>query len=395
MKPLPAVVAGHICVDVIPKLDHISSGQFMQLFQPGRLIVSGPATFSTGGPVSNTGLALHRLGVPTRLIARVGNDPFAQIVRSIVDAYSPDLSQGIVGSDSATSYTIIINPPGMDRIFLHHPGSNDSFRASDVNYELVSQAALFHFGYPPMMQQMYVNGGAELVEMMRQVKSTGATTSLDMVFPDPTSPGGQVDWRAILQAVLPYVDIFVPSIEELLFMLRRDTYEQMQSSAPAGNILTQVTPELLSNFAGELIDYGVKIMVLKLGDRGMYLRTANASALAGIGRAAPASPEGWANRELWAPCFRVRVAGTTGAGDATIAGLLGGLLRGMNAEECVTAAVGVGACNVEAPDAISAVRSWEATQARIHSGWERHPLQIDSSGWQWNEQYQLWTKTNH
>jgi hypothetical protein len=170
MGPLPVVVAGHICVDVIPKLDHLPSGQFMQLFQPGRLIVSGPATFSTGGPVSNTGLSLHRLGVPTRLIARVGNDPFAQIVRTIVDAYSPDLSEGIVSSESATSYSIIINPPGIDRIFLHHPGSNDAFRASDVNYELVSNAALFHFGYPPMMQQMYADNGAELVEMLRRSK---------------------------------------------------------------------------------------------------------------------------------------------------------------------------------------------------------------------------------
>jgi len=394
MEPLPAVVAGHICVDVIPRLDHLPSGQFSQLFQPGRLIVSGPAAFSTGGPVSNTGLSLHRLGVPTRLIARVGNDPFAQIVRAIVEAYSPQLSEGIVGSDSATSYTIIINPPGIDRIFLHHPGANDAFRAADVNYDLVSSAALFHFGYPPMMQQMYTNNGAELVEMLRQVKATGATTSLDMVFPDPTSPGGQADWRAILRAALPYVDIFVPSIEEMLFMLRRKTYEQMQSAAPNGNILALVTPELLSDFAAELIDWGVKIMVFKLGDRGIYLRTTAAPPLAAAGRAAPADPDAWANRELWAPCFQVKVVGTTGAGDATIAGLLGGLLRGLNAEEALTAALGVGACNVEAPDALSGVRTWEATQQRIAAGWRRHSLHFDSPGWRWNAQYNLWSKIN-
>ncbi|HSV85336.1 MAG TPA: carbohydrate kinase family protein [Levilinea sp.] len=392
MRPLPAVVAGHICVDVIPVLDHLPYGQFMQLFQPGRLVVSGPATFSTGGAVSNTGLALHRLGVPTRLVARVGCDPFAQIVRGIVDSYSSDLSAGMVSSDSATSYTIIINPPGIDRIFIHHPGANDAFRGNDVNFELVAQAALFHFGYPPMMQQMYANSGAELVELMRRVKETGATTSLDMTFPDPTSPGGQANWRAILKAVLPYVDIFLPSIEEMLFMLQRDTYERLHASAQNGNILSQITPELLTEFASELIASGVKVIGLKLGERGMYLQTTGADKLAGIGRAAPPAPEVWANRELWAPCFRVKVAGTTGAGDAAIAGFLSGLLRGMGAEECLTAAVAAGACNVEAPDALSGVRSWEATQERIHTGWERHPLHIKSTGWRWDEHYQLWTK---
>jgi sugar/nucleoside kinase (ribokinase family) len=394
MAPLPAVVAGHLCVDVIPGLDHLLPGQFTQLFQPGRLIAAGPAKFSTGGPVSNTGLSLHRLGIPTRLIGRVGNDPLAQIVREIVNSYSPDLGAGIVSSESATSYTVIINPPGIDRIFLHHSGSNDAFRASDVNYDLVAQAALFHFGYPPMMKQMYVNEGAELVEVMRRAKETGATTSLDMVFPDPTSPGGQANWDKILRATLPYVDIFVPSIEEMLFMLRRDLYEQMVAAAPDGNILTQVTPQLLSDFAGELISYGVKIMMLKLGSRGIYLRCAPEAGLSGMGRAAPQDLSAWANREIWAPCFQVNVVGTTGAGDATIAGFLSGLLRGMPIEQCVTAAVAVGACNVEAADALSGVRTWEATQDRIQAGWKRHAMQLDAPGWVWDEQHHIWNQRN-
>jgi sugar/nucleoside kinase (ribokinase family) len=393
MKPLPAVVAGHICVDIIPLLNHLPAGQFMQLFQPGRLVSSGAAAFATGGAVSNTGLALHRLGVPTRLAGRVGRDPFAQIVRNIVDSYSRELSAGLVASDSATSYTIIINPPGIDRIFIHHPGANDTFRSNDVDFELVAQAALFHFGYPPMMRQMYINNGAELVELLRRVKETGATTSLDMTFPDPTSPGGQADWRAILKAALPFVDIFLPSIEEMLFLLQRETYERLHKAAPDGNILSQLTPELLSAFAGELVGCGVKVVGLKLGERGMYLRTSQAHALAGMGRATPPAPDAWANRELWAPCFRVKVAGTTGAGDAAIAGFLSALLRGMEAEDCLTTAVAAGACNVEAPDALSGVRTWEETWARIQSGWQRHPLHITSAGWQWDERYHLWSRS--
>ena len=46
----------------------------------------------------------------------------------------------------------------------------------------------------------------------------------------------------------------------------------------------------------------------------------------------PAQPNStaWANYENWSPCFQVDVVGTTGAGDATIAGFLAALLRDMS-----------------------------------------------------------------
>ena len=37
------------------------------------------------------------------------------------------------------------------------------------------------------------------------------------------------------------------------------------------------------------------------------------------------------------------------------------------------AALGVGASCVEAPDALSGLRSWEETWQRIHSGWTSRP----------------------
>jgi hypothetical protein len=52
----------------------------------------------------------------------------------------------------------------------------------------------------------------------------------------------------------------------------------------------------------------------------------------------------------------------------------------------------VGACNVEAADALSGVRSWEDTRQRIAQGWARLPVKIEASGWQWNDQTQLWER---
>lgn len=247
IRPIDAIVAGHICLDVIPGLAHLPPGKFGDLLKPGHLIISGPATFSTGGPVSNTGLALHRLGISTRLIAKVGGDPYGAIVRQLVERYDPGLTGGLVVDPAeTTSYSVILSAPGVDRIFLHCPGANDAFGSDDVNYDLVAQARLFHFGYPPVMRKVYIDEGSELVRIFQKAKACGSTTSLDLTFPDPASEGGKAPWPAILGKVLPFVDIFLPSFEEMLFCLRRETYEDLNRKTN-GCLLEAASPDLVSD----------------------------------------------------------------------------------------------------------------------------------------------------
>ncbi len=386
-----ALVAGHICLDIHPDLSGAGREPFEDTFLPGRLVATGPVTYSTGGAVSNTGLALGRLGIAVGLAGKVGDDLFGRAICQIVAARGPGLAEGMaIDTSASTSYTIIINYPGVDRILLHYPGANDTFQINDVPYGFLEQARLFHFGYPPIMRSTFVDGGACLAEIFRQAKHTGVTTSLDMAFPDPSSEAGQADWYVILRNTLPHVDIFLPSVEEILFMLRRETYQELSHIAAGSDILALVTPQLLSDLGQELIAMGTKIVGLKLGDRGMYLRTGNRSIIDSIGRARPSDPEAWTGLELWAPCFKAAVAGTTGSGDATIAGFLAGLLRDLPATQALTMAVAVGACNVEAVDALSGICTWEETSRRVASGWERLPLELNAHGWQFDSTSALW-----
>jgi len=173
-----AVIAGHLCLDVIPDLSASTPDQFQKTFTPGHLVQVGAAAFSTGGPVSNVGLALHKLGISTRLMGKVGDDLFGQAVRRLVAAHDPHLADGMVlDAQVNTSYTIVINPPGIDRFFLHCPGANDTFSADDIHYELLRNARLFLFGYPPLMRLMFENHGAQLAELYRRARETGVTTS--------------------------------------------------------------------------------------------------------------------------------------------------------------------------------------------------------------------------
>lgn len=393
MPAFDAVVAGHICLDVIPDLSRDGRDRLETLLLPGRLTQVGPVTLSTGGPVSNTGLALTRLGINTLLMGKVGDDLFGQAIKQIVSSYGPHLADGmVVDKTASSSYTIIISPPGVDRTFLHCPGANDTFGADDVRYDLLPDARLFHFGYPPLMKLMFENDGAQLVEVFRRAKATGVTTSLDMALPDPASAAGSADWETILQETLPYVDVFLPSIEEILYMLRRPTYDDLCQAAGGPNFLSLITPPLLSDLSRQLLELGVTIVLLKLGERGLYLRTADQATVRALGRAQPSQPVIWADKELWMPCFKAQVVGTTGSGDATIAGFLSALLRDMSPQEAVTMAVAVGACNVEAADALSGLGSWDETLARVKQGWPRHSLDLSARGWLWDERFGLWIK---
>jgi sugar/nucleoside kinase (ribokinase family) len=386
-----ALIAGHICLDIYPDLSGDGREPFEDIFLPDRLVEAGPVTYFAGGAVSNTGLALDRLGIRSRLAGKIGDDLLGQAVCQIVLARGHEMANGmIVDASASTSYTIIINYPGVDRIFVHYPGANDTFLAEDVPLALLEQARLFHFGYPPVMHSMFTDGGTHLAEIFHRAKRTGVTTSLDMAFPDPSSEAGQVDWRIILEHTLPQVDIFLPSVEEILFMLHGETYRELCRSAGGSDLLLLATPQLLSGLGRELIAMGAKIVGLKLGSRGMYLRTSGRDVIESIGRARPSNPDAWAGVELWAPCFKVAVAGTTGSGDATIAGFLAGLLRDLPVEQALTMATAVGACNVEKADALSGIRSWEETSRRLACGWERQSLELDAPGWQFDSSSGLW-----
>jgi sugar/nucleoside kinase (ribokinase family) len=133
---------------------------------------------------------------------------------------------------------------------------------------------------------------------------------------------------------------------------------------------------LLRSLSDELLGLGARVVGIKLGHLGFYLRAADAARLAGMGRARPADIEAWAGCETVIPCFRVNVVGTVGSGDCTIAGFLAALLRDLPPEDAARMAVAVGACNVEAADALSGVRTWEETTARVASGWEQYPAQL-------------------
>ena len=267
-----AVVAGHICLDIIPKLEISEVQELRNLIVPGSMINMGEATISTGGAVSNAGLAMHKLGLNVQPMGKIGDDFFGEGILSILRRYGLAESMTVVRGEK-TSYTIVLTPGEIDRMFLHHPGANGTFCADDINYETVKQARVFHLGYPTLMRKLYSDDGRELIEIFKRVRGLGVTTSLDVSLPDANSEPGRVNWINILSELLQYVDIFMPSIEEAAFLLDRGLFDLRRKQAENTDAVKVYEAGDYIKLSERILELGTKIVCLKAGIRGLYVRT--------------------------------------------------------------------------------------------------------------------------
>ncbi len=172
---------------------------------------------------------------------------------------------------------------------------------------------------------------------------------------------GRADWRRILERVIPYVDFFVPSIEELCFMLDRQRFEAWQLRSNGEDITD--SPDLerdIQPLAGECMKLGAKVLMIKCGVKGMYYRTAGQEILGSIGKNLSLNVEEWKEKEGFERSYiPERVLSGTGAGDTGIAAFLCVMLEGKALESCMYLAAAKGASCVAAYDALSGLKSFE------------------------------------
>ncbi|MFP4014002.1 MAG: carbohydrate kinase family protein, partial [Chitinispirillaceae bacterium] len=357
------------------------------VLSPGKLLTLEGVTFTAGGVAGNTGLALLALGADTDIQAICGCDIFGDALENIFVSHGAKncLSKR---SGMATSFTIVLSVAGFDRIFLHESGANDFFTADDVNCDRLSPGDIFHFGYPTIMKEMRRGGGEELLRMFRKVKKSGALTSMDLTLPDPQSEAGRCDWEQILKNVLPYVDIFTPSYEEILFMLDREEYGNFRQKPFRCDPLENLDIGSVSRLGVRILGLGAKAALIKCGIRGMYLKTAD-----NAGKDYPyISALRWSDRELFCPSFKVdRVVSATGAGDSAVAGFLMSVIRGKTPENALRIAAAVGARSVKSTDSFSEVGSFEDVQAFSETA-DLNTFSVQGAGWAKDASTGVWTR---
>lgn len=372
-KKKKVIVAGHSCLDLTPIFppgtkEVANPGE---LLAPGKLVQMEGVAINGGGAVSNTGIAMKLLGADVSLLTKTGTDTFGKVLKDIYAGFG--VADSVISVEGErTSYTTVIAMPGIDRILLHDPGCNNTFSLEDVKRADLTGVSLFHFGYPPIMERMYLNDGAELVEMLKYVKSQGVAVSMDMAMVDPASKAGQADWLKILTEALPHVDFFVPSVEEICFMLDRPRYEEWSKRAAGGELVNILRKEDIAPLAEKCMELGTRVLLLKCGAPGLYYKTGSAVMMEKLHELTGINASDWTDREGFENSYLPeKVLSGTGAGDTTIAAFLTAMLEGYSFERCIQLAAAEGASCVEAYGALEGIRSLEELTKRIDNGWEK------------------------
>ncbi len=304
-----ALVAGHLCVDLLPALSTTPT------IRPGQLVEVGPLGVHAGGCVANTGGDLAALGAPVQVVGDAGDDELGALLVRMLAARGATTDQVRLVPGKSTSYSLVLQPPGEDRSFWHHVGANAAFDGADLSLTGVD---LLHIGYPSLLPALAASGGAALDALLTRARAAGITTSLDLAVLDPVSPAARQDWPALLARVLPLVDVLTPSLDDVRSALQLDVSR---------------TPGDLRRTTQRLLDLGPAVVMLTAGALGLQLGTADTSRLARAGAVFandPARQTQWSDQERFVTAQRVPVRTTVGAGDAATAGLLYGLLADLD-----------------------------------------------------------------
>mgnify|MGYP000294133147 CR=1 FL=1 len=303
-------VAGLVCADIRPSLDESAR------FAPGRLIEIGPLSMQLGGMVGNTGVDLLDLGAPVRLECGVGDDELGKYVRDSLQARGADIGGIQSVTDVGTSYSLILEPRGVDRTIWHSIGANAKFDGSDV---AIDDVDILHVGYPALLPALIADDAAPLDALLTRARAAQVTTSVDLSYVDTASAAASLDWHSMLPLIAGQTDVISPSLDDLTSALGIDE---------------PFSTELVDRMLLQLIEWGVAIAAISAGDLGLFLRTAHADRFRRAGRALAAHADIWADHVIsLPPVWRETPITTNGAGDATSAGLLFGIAAGLGPDQ--------------------------------------------------------------
>jgi len=187
-------VAGSINMDVVAAADRHP--------RIGETVAGNAVLYFPGGKGANQAVAAAKLGAPTTLIGRLGNDAFGDQLKAFLAAQGIDLSfvQETAGAHTGTAIITIANA---DNTIVVIPGANALVNAADVETPALAKGdiAVGQFEIPlPAVSAFF-----------KRARAAGATTILN--------PAPAIEAK---RELLDLVDILILNECELGFLTRTE-----------------------------------------------------------------------------------------------------------------------------------------------------------------------------
>ena len=306
---LDCVVCGSCVVDVLVRpvsLDTPIGG--------GTLVRTEPLEITTGGIVSNAGIAMARLGMKVAAFTYVGDDAWADIIRQRYrqEGINTDHLETLANASSST--TAVLIDEQAERSFLHAVGAPKRLdkRLFLDKLAVFKNSRAMLLGYYSLLPRLQ----DDLAEVLAAIRQAGCLTAIDA-----SGDGGTLE---PLAACLPHLDVYVPSFKEAKHQTgETDPQKILQTYRAAG---------------------ARGIVGVKLGADGALLSEKAEEYL----EISPITPPG-------------EVIDTTGAGDCFYGGLLTGIVNGLPLEQAGKLAAATGAICVTGLGATTAAADLKTT----------------------------------
>lgn len=248
---------------------------------------------TVAGTAGATAVDCAILGLSTQAVTTVGDDEMGDFLQAKMVKFGVDCAL-VKRSDAAqTSATILPVRPNGERPALHVPGTAAIFDVADEDLDAALDATVVHVGGTGLLNAF---DGEPTVRLLKKAKALGRITTFDLIQANPET-------FALVEPCLPYLDYFVPSIEE------------------AGEMAGTHDPREVARFYKAR---GVKNAVLTMGADGVYV-----------------SPE--TGDDFTLPAFDIQVSDTTGCGDSFTAGIIVGIIKGWDLRQSARFASAVAA----------------------------------------------------
>jgi sugar/nucleoside kinase (ribokinase family) len=225
---------------------------------------------------------LALLGNKVGFSSAIGSDPLGKVSLQHLKECGADLSRVRRFPGKITGLTAIL-PQHKQRYILTYPGTMFDLSYADLDLDYIFGAKHFHLSSYFLHRTLR----PRLVDLFRQAKEAGLTTSLD------TNDDPEGRWGDDLQLVLKHVDVLLPNEQEACRIARIDDPHR------AADILSQKVP----------------LVVIKRGPQGAYARRGT--------------------EEFTAYPPATEVVDTVGAGDSFDAGFVHQFIRGARIEDCL------------------------------------------------------------
>lgn len=252
-------------------------------------------TMAVSGAAGTAAIVAAKLGLKTLAVGGYGRDTMGDWAVARLESFGIDTSciqrlQGV-----PTSSSIVLTRKDGSRPALHVKGATGHFIVPQSDYDRITDTRVFHLGGVGLMDAM---DGAHNAALMAHAKARGCITTVD-IFAGSAADLPDVD------AVLPYTDYFIPSVEE-------------------AHALTGMSD--LDAMAVFFMNRGAKACIFTLGGDGAYYRDRS-------------------GLTFRIPAFSIDVKCTCGCGDVFNAGFAAGLLNGMSPQDAVRLAQASSALN--------------------------------------------------